>query len=108
MTHSTTALHDKAKMLLDVSERLGLPLDSSGDPELQQAITHERAARLAPPDALLFELHGPDGQRWAIHLAGRFEGFPDGTHILNRALLLVDGLLGVIHSQATEIPARKG
>lgn len=55
-------------MLLDVSERLVLPLDSSGDPELQQAITYERGARLAPPDALLFEVHGPGGQRWAIHL----------------------------------------
>ena len=107
MTHSTTALHDKAKMLLDVSERLGLPLDSSGGPELHQAIAHERAARLTHPDALLFKLHGPDGQRWAIHLDGRFEGFPDGTHILNYALPLVDGLIGVIHTPGACAPGPK-
>ncbi len=101
MTHSTTALHDKAKMLLDVSERLGLPLDTSGGPKLHQAIAHERAARLATPDALLVELHGPDGQRWAVHLNGHCEGFPDGTVILNHALPMVNALLAQMQPPIT-------
>ena len=101
------AVQDKVKMLLDASERLGLPLDSSGGPVLHQAIAHDLAARLAPPDALLFELHGPDGQRWAIHLDGRFEGFPNGTLILNHAIPLVDGLLGIIHTPDACAPGQK-
>lgn len=89
------AISDKAKMLVDLSGRLGLPLDSSGGPELNAAITSERAARAAlAPDTLLVELQAPDGQRWTIYLDGHCEGFPAGTVVRNHAVLLTDRLIG--------------
>lgn len=45
-------------------------------------------------DELMFELRGPGGEAWLLYLDGRFEGFPQGTIILNHALPTVNRLLG--------------
>lgn len=45
-------------------------------------------------DELMFELRGPGGEVWRLYLDGRFEGFPQGTIILNHALPTVNRLLG--------------
>lgn len=42
----------------------------------------------------MFELHAPDGQRWALYADGRSEGFPEGTILINRALPLLSALCG--------------
>lgn len=34
---------------------------------------------------LLFELRTKDGHLYRIYLDGRYEGFPDGTYIVNKA-----------------------
>ncbi len=44
----------------------------------------------------LFELHGPDGQKWALYEDGTATGFPDGTVIVNRAIPRINLLLGWI------------
>lgn len=44
----------------------------------------------------LFELHGPDGSLWRLYADGRYEGFPEGTWIVNMAAILIQALEGRI------------
>lgn len=48
---------------------------------------------------LLFELAGPNGERWRIYLDGAFEGFPSGTSCANYALPMVNALIGEVRAQ---------
>lgn len=43
---------------------------------------------------LLFELHGPGGEKWMLYLDGSSEGFPPGTVIVNHASPLVNAMIG--------------
>ena len=40
----------------------------------------------------LFELRHPSGKIWKIYESGNYEGFPDGTWIINYALPLLSML----------------
>ena len=42
---------------------------------------------------LLFEFRGPGGEVWKVWADGRFEGFPGGTVIVNKAAPLLHSLL---------------
>ena len=44
-------------------------------------------------DLPLFELTGPDGHKWELYENGVLKGFPDGTIVINRALLRIYSLL---------------
>ncbi len=56
-------------------------------------------------DELLFELQGPDGHSWRLHLDGRVEGFPDGVAVVNHALPLVASLIGKVIGQPVSLAA---
>lgn len=57
-------------------------------------------------DELLFEMHGPDGQVWRVYMDGRTEGFPTGTVVENRALPLVNRLIGEMKLQSIPLAAK--
>ena len=90
------ALMERARMLVNVSESLGLPLSGPSDPELEAAIKAVKVEQLCKGDELLFELRSPDGKAWKLYLDGRTEGFPDGALLLNHALPLVNALIGEV------------
>lgn len=90
------ALIERAKMLVGVSESLGLPISGPSDPEIEAAIAQVLAESIISSDKPLFELRGPNGAAWKLYLNGHCDGFPEGVVILNSAAPVVDYLIAKV------------
>jgi hypothetical protein len=51
----------------------------------------------------VFEIIEPSGHKYAIYANGKIEGFPKGSTVFNRVLLLVDLLKGYLPSTKKDL-----
>ena len=59
-------------------------------------------------DVVLFELVGPNGERWRLRLDGQIEGFPAGTTVINYASPIVLALLGEVNRDIAAVTTQQG